>query len=299
MEGEIVEAESKLARLVNWVRRDMDRGGAFRKTPFYAFARTNDMERSALVFMSRCRQNGTLVDIGDGKVEVLVPKGRNLEEFYKNLLKIVDKPILETRPQHRSDSDLKRTVQPEESDKLVTKTTRRPEARPKANIEAKEESNRPKAQPKSVPKPNPVYGPKTEAVPPRRDHLEREKPPVKVEDPVETGRPDRSLINVQGIVRAISEGLEDKFKRIDDRIATVSSLIEYSISDLEKKVGPASMQVLENRIKQLEDQLDVFRQKAEAFDIIKGDAWQVVQALDIVEVERHDLKNALKKFQKS
>jgi len=46
----------------------------------------------------------------------------------------------------------------------------------------------------------------------------------------------------------------------------------------------------------MEKQLEEFREKAEAFDLIKRDAWEVIQALDIVEIERQDLRNVLKKF---
>ena len=76
----------------------------------------------------------------------------------------------------------------------------------------------------------------------------------------------------------------------------MSSLVESRFNDLVRNATVPRIRQLEQRNKQLENQMKEFREKAEAFDLIKRDAWEVVQALDIVEVEKDDLKKIIKKF---
>jgi hypothetical protein len=68
------------------------------------------------------------------------------------------------------------------------------------------------------------------------------------------------------------------------------------IDDLEKKVSVVIVKELEKRIRQLESQLEEYRAKAEAFDLIKRDAWEIIQSLDIIEAEKEDVKKVLKRF---
>jgi hypothetical protein len=231
----MVERGSKLARLTDWVRQHVDRKGNFMKSALYAFARDNDMERSALAFVSRCRQHRTMRDRDDDRIEVLVPRDKNLDQFYKNLLKIKDKPVLQ----------------------------------------AKSEAN-----------PQPVKD--SEPSTPEKAEGKKERETVATET---SAFPD-----VATFAEAVAERLADKFKRIDDSIASVRGFVEYRVDSLEKNLSLATVQELEQKIAQLERQLQEFREKAETFDLIKRDTWEVIQALDIVEVERDDVKKALKKF---
>ncbi len=234
-----MEPDSKLAQLVNWVRQHMDRRGLFRKSDFYAFARTNDMERSALMFIFRCRKNGTFRDRDGGGIQVLIPKDMNLEQFYKKLLKIKDQPVAQPRPKH-------------------------------------------------TPVPTQQKAPQREKQPQKL--LKEQKEPAKPASAKEAVRGDVDLADV------VAKRLEVRFGQIDDTVASISSLVEQRISDLEENVTAVIVQELEKRIKQLEKQLEEFREKAEAFDLIKRDAWEIVQALEVVEVEKQDVKKVLKKF---
>lgn len=225
------KAPSKLAQLVNWVRVNSNRKGIFHKSALYAFARNNDLERSALMFVWRCRQNGTMLDVDDDRLKISVSRGKSLEQFYKTLLKIVDKPVLEIGPEIEGKTDLKK--QPE--------TTK--ERKPEERIVEKEPS-----------------------------------------------------IDMSDLASAVAGLLNGELKRIDDRVTSLGSLVERGFSDLANNASLPRMRQLEQRNRQLENQLREFQEKAEAFDLIKRDAWEVVQALDIVEIEKDDLKKVIKKF---
>jgi hypothetical protein len=248
----MAESETKLARLTTWVREHMSRERTFLKSDLYAFARENDIERSALDFIYRCRRKGTVRD-KNRHMEVLVPKGKTLEQFYKGLLKIRDKPVLQGKP--------------------------KPPVRKKK--ESGEERKKEPQKDKVKAPAQPVRG--TE--PPGEKTSTR---PVQVREPSDEVAP--------GLINAIVQRLEDKFKRIDDTVASINTLVEDRIDDLEKKVSVVIVKELEKRIHQLETRLEEFRAKAEAFDLIKRDVWELVQALEIVEAEREDVKKVLKKF---
>ena len=226
------KAPSKLAQLVNWVRENSNRKGIFRKSSLYNFARSKDMERSALMFVWRCRQSGTMIDVDDDRLKVSVSRGKNLEQFYKTLLKIVDKPMLEIRP------ELERKEQKAKKDREAGK---------------------------------------------KESHEER-------------GAEEVPAASMTDLANAVAELLNGELKRIDDRVTSLSSLVESRFNDLVRNATVPRIRQLEQRNKQLENQMKEFREKAEAFDLIKRDAWEVVQALDIVEVEKDDLKKIIKKF---
>jgi hypothetical protein len=233
----MAEPETKLARLVSWVRMNMDREGAFPKSNLYSFARSSGIERSALEFLYRCRSKGTMRDQSAKRVQVLVPIGANLEEFYKDLLKIQDEPVLQGRP----------------------KPPRRKSKEPASE------------KPKELPQ-------------------QKTEQPV---TPVPRQQPPDQLPN---LANAIAEKLEERFKGIDHTVASIGSLVGRRMNDFEQRVSVVIVKELEKRIKQLEAQLEQYRAKAEAFDLIKRDAWEIVQALEIVEKEREDVKKVLKKF---
>jgi hypothetical protein len=222
--------------LAGWVRENMDREGIFLKSDLYAFSREHDIDRSALDFMYRCRKTGTIRD-RNKHIEVLAPKGSTLEQFYKDLLKIQDQPVLRGKP--------------------------KPPARKKKE-----------------------NGEKQKKVPRKEKEKARTKP---IQETAPTGE-------TPGLANAIVQRLEDRFKRIDDTVASINTLVDGRMDDLEKKVSVVIVKELEKRIHQLENQLEEFRAKAEAFDLIKRDAWELVQALEIVEAEREDVKKVLKKF---
>jgi hypothetical protein len=204
-------------------------------------------------------------DRDDGRIEVLVPKGRSLEQFYKDLLRIQDKPILTLKPvpkpEPRKEKELKRLIEREIKGKPIPK-------------------------PKPVPKPEPGRGEALRKEKEPEREKEHEKPMPREE------APSREL----NLVNAVAARLEDRFKRIEATVAAISSLVEERIKNLEKNVSLVIVEEQEKRIKHLEKQIEQFRAKAEAFDLIKRDAWEVVQALDIVEAEREDVKKVLKRF---
>jgi len=256
----MAEPETKLARLVNWVRENMDTNKAFPKSDLYSFARANDMERMALDFLYRCRKKQTIREIGANRVVVLVPKGKSLEEFYKYILKILDEPVLRGRPM----PPRPKKKAPEEEGK---RQLREGKEKTTSQIAAKKEPLKTKEK---LPEP---------AIQPAQPLPETE---LSGEFPV--------------LADVITERLDDRFKRIDDTVASISALVEDRIGDLEKKVSVVIVKELEKRIRQLETQVEEYRDKAEAFDLIKRDTWELIQALEFVEAEREDVKKVLRKF---
>ncbi len=224
-------ATTKLAQLVIWVRENTNGERAFHKAALFSFARSIDLESSARTFVFRCRQKGTMHDRDDNRIEVLVPKGRSLEQFYNNLLKIQDRPIVKPKPE--------------------------------AEAERRKE-----------------------------EAFKKEKEPQREEKDEKPTAPCGEV----DLVNAVALRLEDRFRRIDETIASISRTVEERIENLEKNVSLVLVEEQEKRIKHLEKQLEQFRAKAEAFDLIKRDAWEVVQALDMVEAEREDVKKVLKRF---
>lgn len=277
----MTKPETKLARLVNWVREHMDRQGAFLKSDLYTYARGNGIERSALDLVYRCRSMGTIRDKNAKRVEVVVSKGKNLEQFYKALLKIQDEPVLRGRPmppiRRKTQPEVARLKEPPKGKQPETKTKKEPPKARQPEPESKKEAQ--KGMPARVEK---------RGEPPK----EMEKEPIK--PAVSSESPDR----IPGLAGAVAEKLEGRFKRIDDTVASINNLVGKRIDDLEQRVGVVIVKELEKRIRQLEAQLEEFRAKAEAFDLIKRDVWEIVEALEVVEAERDDVKKVLNKFRR-
>lgn len=362
----MVEAETKLARLAEWVRKNMDREGGFLKSDLYSFARKNDIERSALDFIYRCRKRGTMRDVNSKRIEVLIPKSRKLDEFYKDLLKIQDEPVLQGRPKPplRKKKEIQEEIPKEaapEKEPVIIRPPRRKIIRPEtlslpetdeplgkapssselppekeARIEKQAASpqqtkvredprerqaayKRSRQSPEFPAKQPAFAGPPPEkeipeekqvaAEPPKTKEVLPEKEtavtaaPVKTEASRKNKEPEVTPTNNPGtdseataIVNTIAQRLEDRFQQMDDKVSLINRLVETRIDDLEKRISLVVVRELEKRIHDLENQLAQFREKAEAFDIIKSDAWEIIQSFEVVEKEREDVKNILKKF---
>jgi len=238
----------------------MDRQGAFPKSDLYSYARANGIERLALDFLYRCRKKGTIREIGANRVVVLVPGGQNLGQFYKDLLQIQGEPVLQGRP--------------------------KPPVRKKKGPDQEEEKE-PEKDRKKAP---------SQLALKRELPKEKEELPLEMEQPAKPAPEEKPLVEVPNLANEVERLLEERFKRLDDTVASINSLVGDRINDLEQRVSGVIVKELEKRIRQLEAQLEECRAKAEAFDLIKRDAWEIIQALDIVGAEREDVKKVLKKF---